>query len=66
MCPDGLARNVNASSVDDRVRAEREEMKTEHEARKNRDRELLTEQRGRTAERKDAEKKRTQKGEKRR
>ena len=64
-CP-VLAKNMNALVVDQEVQEQRLKSKAEHERKKQKDKEDREKQKQAASDRKEAEKKRTQKGERRR
>ena len=62
----GLVKNLNSKLVVDRAKAERETNKAMYEHKKQKDKDDREKQKQKAADRKESEKKRTQKGEKRR
>jgi hypothetical protein len=61
-----LAKNINALGVSKREQELRDQMKQNHETKKQKDKDDREKQKQKVVDRKDSEKKRTQKGEKRR
>lgn len=61
-----LMKNVNAITIAQREKEQRDRSKMEHEQKKQKDKEEREKQKQKAVDRKEAEKKRTQKGERRR